>query len=743
MSQGESELALAPILALLKASADREAAALDEARRWKVRFSNLLSAHQSQSGTVAGASSASASAPHDNGLSGVSNVTLDGLRSVSALSASLSPRTRVGTNENASASASASATTKDHKDNNNNTPPVISAPTALNHQHRHQKSHNKNTTTDDASQQHNAAIIKGSNATTIKQGAAAVNHNHNHEPPIHESDPIPLPSLPKSPTSRRNSHVRVSLDADEADSVLFDDTGHGSVGAAAASAVAMLGARAWLRPNSPSRPNSPRKDEDDSSDSNGSRDDDLTANHNHGSTTANHTTPTKARFRLLCSSQAASTSSFAVGNRSPQVRNGNDSDNSSRSITPVSSYEEIPKILSNPDNTFARRAAKSSLVNSQASPSASSPRSHKTLDASVVTRKDTNTLETSLGHTGYDLEHVLSLTWLSRPSRVLIVAKPSEDIMRAVERCAIHLLHKRITVYVEPKMHKRISASPVVTSFTNFSSLVLTWPVSPAATDDDESMYMPDPIPCDVSERLDLAVTLGGDGTVLWTSRLIGAAPCPPLVSFHLGSLGFLAPFDPKEMETTLDGILCGGFNLFLRHRLLCRLVRAGENVVREKAVMNEVVIDRGPSPFLTNLQCFVGDAFMTSVQGDGVLISTPTGSTAYNLAAGGSMVHPAVPGIMFTPICPHSLSFRPLVLPDTLTLKIMVPDGARGDAFVSFDGKERERLGPGDQLYIRVSPHPIPSVCVKDGTRDWFLNVRNVLKWNDRDSQQLMSNPI
>ena len=332
MSQGESELALAPILALLKASADREAAALDEARRWKVRFSNLLSAHQSQSGTEAGASSASASAPHDNygsapvagvGLSGVSNVTLDGLRSVSALSASLSPRARVGTNEvaSASASASASATTKDHKDNNNNTPPVVSAPTALNHQHHHQKSHNKNTTTDDASQQHNAAIIKGSNATTIKQGAAAVNHNHNHEPPIPESDPIPLPNLPKSPTSRRNSHVRVSLDADEADSVLFDDTGHGSVGAAAASAVAMLGARAWLRPNSPS------KDEDDSSDSNGSRDDDLTANHNHGSTTANHTTPTKARFRLLCSSQAASTSSFAVGNRTPQVRNGNDSDN--------------------------------------------------------------------------------------------------------------------------------------------------------------------------------------------------------------------------------------------------------------------------------------------------------------------------------------------------------------------------------------------------------------------------------
>ena len=94
----------------------------------------------------------------------------------------------------------------------------------------------------------------------------------------------------------------------------------------------------------------------------------------------------------------------------------------------------------------------------------------------------------------------------------------------------------------------------------------------------------------------------------------------------------------------------------------------------------------------------------------------------------------------MFTPT---HLSSQPELPPDTLTLKIMVPDGARGDAFVSFDGKERERLGPGDQLYIRVSPHPIPSVCVKDGTRDWFLNVRNVLKWNDRDSQQPMSNPI
>uniref|UniRef100_A0A1D2A8F8 NAD(+) kinase n=2 Tax=Auxenochlorella protothecoides TaxID=3075 RepID=A0A1D2A8F8_AUXPR len=149
--------------------------------------------------------------------------------------------------------------------------------------------------------------------------------------------------------------------------------------------------------------------------------------------------------------------------------------------------------------------------------------------------------------------------------------------------------------------------------------------------------------------------------------------------------------------------------------------------------VLNELVIDRGTAPSLTNLHVYADGAFVTVVQGDGLIVATPTGSTAYNLAAGGSMVHPGVPCLLFTPICPHTLSSRPLVFPEHVALTIVVPREARAGVYASFDGKHRVLLAPGDGVAVRASQFPVPTVCNLDASNDWFRSVRDGLNWNAR----------
>lgn len=176
--------------------------------------------------------------------------------------------------------------------------------------------------------------------------------------------------------------------------------------------------------------------------------------------------------------------------------------------------------------------------------------------------------------------------------------------------------------------------------------------------------------------------------------------------------------------------LLLGKAGVTLRSRLSC-CVRKQETEIEtivdqsnQFVVLNEVVLDRGLSPFLCNLDLYIEGKYITTVQGDGLIVSTPTGSTAYAVAAGASMVHPSVPAIMVTPICPHSLSFRPIVVPAGIQLKvnqlilsirftlkpnlhffpihnyvqILVSKDSRGPAWVSFDGRKRQELNLGDE---------------------------------------------
>lgn len=314
------------------------------------------------------------------------------------------------------------------------------------------------------------------------------------------------------------------------------------------------------------------------------------------------------------------------------------------------------------------------------------------------------------------------LKWESRPQTVLFITKPNSNSVRVLCAEMVRWLkeHKNINVIVEPWVSKEL-----LTEDSNHQ--VQTWD-----NDDDKKM---------LHKKVDLIVTLGGDGTVLWAASLF-KGPVPPVVAFAMGSLGFMTPFPSEKYRDCLDNVLKGPFSITLRNRLQCHVIRdaAKDELVTEEPilVLNEVTIDRGISSYLTYLECYCDSSFVTCVQGDGLIISTTSGSTAYSLAAGGSMVHPQVPGILFTPICPHSLSFRPLILPEYVTLRIQVPYNSRGHAWASFDGKDRKQLAPGDALICSISPWPVPTACLVDSTTDFLRSIHEGLHWNLRKTQSL-----
>ena len=250
-----------------------------------------------------------------------------------------------------------------------------------------------------------------------------------------------------------------------------------------------------------------------------------------------------------------------------------------------------------------------------------------------------------------------------------------------------------------------------------------------------------------LASQVDFVVCLGGDGVILHASSLFGSSPTPPILSFNLGSLGFLTAHLFEEFEADIDSLMNGGGTdglvyLTLRMRLECDILRDGESLLpKPVSVMNEVVVDRGSSPYLSLIECWdVSNPrrsnLVTRIQADGIMIATATGSTAYNCAAGGSMVHPNVPAILFTPICPHSVSFRPVILPDSAELQLRVPTTARSSAWVSFDGKQRKQITKGDSVRIKMSPFPIPTVNKVGQTDDWFDGLVRCLKWNERLTQ-------
>jgi NAD+ kinase len=282
-----------------------------------------------------------------------------------------------------------------------------------------------------------------------------------------------------------------------------------------------------------------------------------------------------------------------------------------------------------------------------------------------------------------------------------------------------------VTVYVDAKLRnsKRFDAPGILAENSRFQHMLKYW--TP-----DLCWSQPD--------KFDLVLTLGGDGTVLFTSWLFQRV-VPPVLSFSLGSLGFMTTFEFEKYKEHLNRVMGeDGMKINLRMRFTCTVYRNGRNEIEEAEqfeVLNELVIDRGPSPYVSNLELYGDDELLTVIQADGCIFSTPTGSTAYSLSAGGSLVHPDIPAILLTPICPHTLSFRPMVLSDTMALRIAVPVNSRATAYCAFDGKGRVELRQGDYVTITASQYPFPTVTRTD--TEWFDSVSRTLRWNTRAAAQ------
>ncbi|CAF0825476.1 unnamed protein product [Rotaria sordida] len=331
------------------------------------------------------------------------------------------------------------------------------------------------------------------------------------------------------------------------------------------------------------------------------------------------------------------------------------------------------------------------------------------------------------------------LHWNAPPSNILIIRKPGLSTLPEFQILVVKLLKRRLNVFVASSDRAQV----------------------PFDSDADLKESFERCIPFDQKNdlnKIDLVICLGGDGTLLHASSVF-QKNCPPVLSFSMGSLGFLTPFDFQFHDKILDEALSGKVAVLLRTRLKCTIIKGGLNNLSPSdtpdlssqtsetstssdvddalnLALNEVVIDRGPNPYLSNIDLYINDKFITKVQGDGLIISTPTGSTAYGMAAGASMVHPSVPAMVLCPICPHSLSFRPIVVPAGIDLTVKVAEDARLTAWLSVDGRNRLELLQNDSVKMTTSIHPVPCICRFDQVGDWFQSLADILHWNIRKPQ-------
>jgi NAD+ kinase len=228
--------------------------------------------------------------------------------------------------------------------------------------------------------------------------------------------------------------------------------------------------------------------------------------------------------------------------------------------------------------------------------------------------------------------------------------------------------------------------------------------------------------------EVDLLVVLGGDGTLLAVARALDERPVP-ILGINLGTLGFLAAVSLDEMEDALVRALAGEIAIEPRLRLDVRLLRRGA-APRRWLALNDAVVTRGASARIIDLAVRADGQLVTTYHADGLIVATPTGSTAYSLSAGGPILVPGVSSIVLTPICPHALTQRPLVLPETERIEIDF-DARGGEVLLSVDGQEGATLAPGDRVSIERSAHP--ALLVVPPQRSRFEVLRTKLRWGER----------
>jgi NAD+ kinase len=219
---------------------------------------------------------------------------------------------------------------------------------------------------------------------------------------------------------------------------------------------------------------------------------------------------------------------------------------------------------------------------------------------------------------------------------------------------------------------------------------------------------------------------LGGDGTFLSAVRWIGDQNIP-ILGVKFGEVGFLAEIAEESLYAAAEKVLKGDFILRPRMRLSVTVMRQNKMLTQE-TVLNDIVINRGALARLAHIETYIDDHYLTTYSADGLIVATPTGSTAYSLAAGGPVIHPGVPGIILTPICPFTLTNRPLIVPESANIKIRLAKGS-SDIISTFDGQKGFEIDDRDEIFIQKGAYPIHLITLPD--RQYFDILKNKLKWS------------
>ena len=232
----------------------------------------------------------------------------------------------------------------------------------------------------------------------------------------------------------------------------------------------------------------------------------------------------------------------------------------------------------------------------------------------------------------------------------------------------------------------------------------------------------------EIPELVDIILVFGGDGTFLRVARL-ACEHGTPILGINLGGLGFLTEITVDEIYPMMERILSGDYEIEDR-QMLRTVVRRGKTGAKHYEVLNDVVINKEAVARIIDLEIYIEGSHVTTYKADGIILSTPTGSTAYSLSAGGPIVHPALPVTIITPICPHTLTNRPLVVSNEMKVEIKITT-QEPDTYLTLDGQIGIRLKTGDVIEVRKSDTVVK--LIKSPFRDYFTILKTKLMWGER----------
>jgi NAD+ kinase len=246
----------------------------------------------------------------------------------------------------------------------------------------------------------------------------------------------------------------------------------------------------------------------------------------------------------------------------------------------------------------------------------------------------------------------------------------------------------------------------------------------------------PDPKPArlDPAARIDCLLTLGGDGTLLRGARALNGANVPVL-GVNLGRVGFLTTASTQNLDWALDALVRRAYVTEPRLALLPSIVDRQGHARTEPIVLNDAVVHKGGVARVVRLRVAVDGEELGHYSADGIVVATPTGSTAYSLSAGGPIVVPGVDAIVVTAICPHTLAVRPLVLPSAVTVSIEPIPPWTEEVLVSFDGQVGTTIQPGDRLLMKRAERPV--LLIRLGPEGFFARMRKKLQWGDLSDRE------